>query len=83
MAGFVSVGRVGWIQDPASKLIIRFHRDPESWGKHPYVFLDQGSLMNDGSPALLKSRRHLAMREAIEVWNTLLHDGWQRVSPQW
>ena len=64
----------GWIQDPRSKWILRFHRDRASWAKYPYVFLDKGHLMNDGTPALLKSRRYLARREAIEVWRKLLQN---------
>jgi len=83
MEDVFTVEKVGWIQDPVSKLIVKFHRDQDSWEKYPYVFVDQGSLMDDGSPALLKSRRHLAMREAIEVWNAFLHDGWRIVLPQW
>tara|TARA_Y100001968_G_scaffold290122_1_gene293694 strand:+ start:477 stop:728 length:252 start_codon:yes stop_codon:yes gene_type:complete len=73
----------GWIKDPNTQSIIRFHRDPDSWSKHPDVFLDKGWLMPYGYPPLLKDRRHLAMTEAVELWEQLLQDGWERVAPQW
>ncbi len=62
---------------------MRFHRDHKSWTKYPYMFLDKGMAMKDGSPALLKSRSHLPKRDAIAIWKELKAEGWKNVQPQW
>ena len=73
----------GWIQDPFGNWSIRFHRDQRSWSRYPFVFLDKGRAMSDGSPALLKSRRYLPKSDAIELWINLQANGWSTVEPQW
>ena len=78
-----STGSEAWIQDPFGKWSLRFHRDKKSWISYPFIFLDKGRAMEDGSPALLKSRRHLPKNEAVEIWRKLISEGWQTVEPQW
>ena len=73
----------GWIQDPNGQWSMRFHRDQKVCFLYPYVFIDKGRTMQDGSPALLKSRLHLPKCDAIELWKSLRAVGWKRVSPQW
>ncbi len=73
----------GWIQDPGKFWSIHFHRDPKSWSAFPYVFLDQGRAMKDGSPALLKTRRYLPHRDAVAIWERLISEGWGIVAAQW
>ncbi len=79
----MSPGADVWIQDPQEKWSLRFHEDPKSWSAFPFVFVDRGRAMRDGSPALLKSRSYLPKCDAIEIWTTLIEKGWKKVSPQW
>ncbi len=73
----------GWMQDPMGEWSLHFHQDQLSWANNKYVFMDKGKSMNDGSPALLKSRRHLPKRAARKIWNGLQAGGWKVVDPQW
>ncbi len=73
----------GWIKDPQGKWSFRFHRDPNSWGRHPYFFMDKGMAMTDGSPAMLKSRSYVPMQEAKVFWEELISLGWTIVEAQW
>ena len=61
----------------------RFHRDEKSWLRDPMVFVDMGRAMPDGSPALLKSRRHLHKDQAQQLWRELVKAGGKRVEPLW
>ena len=45
------------------------------------MFVDMGTGMTDGEPALLKSRRHLRLDEATVLWKQLLSYGWQVTTP--
>ncbi|MFL0730565.1 MAG: DUF1651 domain-containing protein [Prochlorococcus sp.] len=72
----------GWLIDPNKHWSLRFHRDQKSCLSSAYVFMDKGRAMADGSPALLKSRRHLHKCDAVEIWKKLRADGWERVKPQ-
>ncbi len=83
MGAISANGPEGWIRDPEGKWSMRFHRDPKSWERYPFVFMDKGKVMNDGSPALLKSRLHLPKSDALMVWETLKLKGWECVEPQW
>ena len=73
----------GWLMDPNKHWSMRFHRDQKSWARYPFIFLDKGRAMPDGSPALLKSRSHLPKCDAVELWEKLRADGWSKVEPQW
>ena len=73
----------GWLLHPENGWAYRFHRDEKSWMRDPMVFVDQGRGMPDGSPALLKSRRHLHRDQAREVWVDLLKRGYRRVPAVW
>ena len=59
MGGSSACEPEGWLIDPNKHWSLRFHRDQKSWRNDLFVFLDKGRAMPDGSPALLKSRRHL------------------------
>jgi len=83
MGGSSASDPEGWLIDPDKHWSLRFHRDQKSWSMDPFVFMDKGRAMKDGSPALLKSRRHLHKRDAVEIWRKLRADGWSRVKPQW
>ncbi|WP_083756082.1 DUF1651 domain-containing protein [Synechococcus sp. CC9311] len=39
--------------------------------------------MPDGSPALLKIRKHLRREQAEGMWRDLLRNGWQKVPAVW
>ena len=73
----------GWLMDPNKYWSIRFHKDKKSWARFPFVFMDKGRAMSDGSPALLKSRKHLPKCDAAELCKQLKADGWNTVEPQW
>ena len=45
------------------------------------VFVDMGRAMPDGSPALLKTRRHLHRDQAEKFWKELVRTGVDQVSP--
>ena len=67
-AGEKALGK-GWgVLDCDQHWAYRFHRDEKSWSRDPMVFVDMGRAMPDGSPALLKSRRHLHKDQAEEFW---------------
>ena len=44
----------GWLRNPQDGWTYRFQRDEKSWLQDPFVFVDKGRAMPDGSPALLK-----------------------------
>ena len=73
----------GWLRNPGLGWTYRFHRDDRSWIRDPKVFVDLGKGMSDGSPAPLKTRRHLRREEAEAMWRDLLRQGWQKVPPVW
>lgn len=73
----------GWLTDAKGYWTLRFHRDERSWLQDPRIFIDKGRGMPDGSPALLKSRRHLRRKEAEALWKSLRKGGWKEASPVW
>ena len=54
----------GWLQNPEDGWTYRFHRDEKAWAQDPRVSVDKGRAMPDGSPALLKTRKHLRRKRA-------------------
>jgi len=75
--------REGWLLDCDQHWAYRFHCDEKSWSRDPMVFVDMGRAMPDGSPALLKSRRHLHKDQAEEFWKQLVRMGWKRSEALW
>ena len=73
----------GWLRNPQNRWTYRFQRDEKAWAQDPRVFVDMGRPMTDGSPALLKTRKHLRREKAEEMWRDLLRSGWQKVSAVW
>jgi hypothetical protein len=71
-----------WIQDPRTANTARFHLDPKSWYADPMYFVDSGRPLPD-APPLLKTRSHLHLKQARELWRKLRGQGWRRVAPQW
>ena len=53
--------------------------DKKSWVRDPMVFVDMGRAMPDGSPALLKTRRHLHRDQAEKFWKELVRTGVDQV----
>ena len=54
-----SIMREGWLVDPVTNWVWRFHRDDKTWVRDPKVFMDRGMAMPNGEPPLLKERRHV------------------------
>ena len=49
----------GWLLDRDRCWAYRFHRDEKAWLRDLMVFVGMGKAMPDGTPTLLKTRRHL------------------------
>ena len=47
------------------------------------LFVDCIGAMTDGSPALLKTRKHLRREKAEGMWKDLLSKGWKKVPASW
>ena len=47
------------------------------------LFVDCIGAMTDGSPALLKTRKHLRREKAEGMWRDLLRKGWEKVPAVW
>ena len=79
---FRFIGDSGWIQDPSTKNTKRFHLDKKRVSTRTKIFIDSGRSMPDEHP-LLKSRSHVDLLLARQLWRNLKQKGWKRVSPQW
>ena len=66
-----------------TSLTYRFQRDEKAWAQDPRVFVDKGRAMPDGSPALLKTRKHLRRERAEGMWKDLVRKGWEKVPAVW
>jgi len=51
--------REGWLVDPETNWVWRFHRDDKAWVRDPKVFIDLEMAMPDGEPPLLKECMHV------------------------
>ena len=49
----------------------------------PRVFVDEGSGMPNGEPALLKRRQCLRHEQAEQLWKALRRQGWRPTDPVW
>jgi len=72
----------GWLEAPDAREVRRYHRDPESPGRNPTIWIDSG-LPIPGEPALLKRRRRVPRDAALIEWKGLQKAGWRRVPAQW
>ena len=73
--------REGWLVDPGTNWVRRFHRDDKAWVRDPKVFMDRGMPMPNGEPPLLKERRHVPQQDAETIWRNLKSMGWKRTEP--
>lgn len=71
------------MRNPKDGWTYRFQRDEKSWLQDPFVFMDKGRAMTDGSHALLKTRKHLRREDAEVLWNDSLRNGTKRVPAVW
>ncbi len=71
-----------WLISPGGDWCIRFHRDPKSWQRYPFVFVDKWSAQPDGSPSQMQTRSKLTLDDALELCGQMLLDGWQKLSNQ-
>ena len=72
----------GWIKKIDDAWILRFRFDWESWCQNPKVLVERGKLQSNGIP-LLKSRKRMRRRLAVDLWRDLLSTGWRRIDAQW
>ena len=80
--GTVSSMRECWLAAPDGREVRRYHRDPESPGDNPTIWIDHGVPI-PGEPALLKRRRRVPRSAALIEWKGLQLAGWRRVDAQW
>ena len=73
----------GWLVDPGTNWVWRFHRDDKAWVRDPKVFMDRGMAMPDGQPPLLKERRRVPQEDVETIWSNLMSMGWKRKEPLW
>ena len=73
----------GWLVDPGTNWVWRFHRDDKAWVRDPKVFMDRGMAMPNGEPPLLKERRHVPQEDSETIWRNLNSMGWKRTEPLW
>ncbi len=71
----------GWFISPDGDFCYRFHHDPKSWKRYPFVFVDKWSA-NGGTPSQMKSRRKLPLDDALELCRHMLLDGWKKIEDQ-
>ena len=73
----------GWLWNPKDGWTYRFQRDEKSWLQDPFVLVDKGRAMPDGSPALLKTRQYLRRGAAEGMWRDLVRKGWEKIPAVW
>ena len=72
------MSKQAWIQDPKTTNTMRFHFDPKSWSAHPMYFVDSGRPL-PGAPPLLKTRSHLHLKQARDLWWKIVRVGPKKV----
>ncbi len=72
----------GWLISPEGKWCYRFHKDPNSWERYPFVFVDKWSAKANGKPSQMKARNKVPMEEALELCGQMLLEGWQAIKEQ-
>ena len=71
--------REGWLVDPGTNWVWRFHRDDKSV-RDPKVFMDRDANARRRT-TLLKERRHVPQEDAETTWRNLKSMGWKRTEP--
>lgn len=87
LSGFINIHHIGvmregWLEAPDGREVRRYHRNPESSGRWPEIWIDSGLPIKD-EPALLKRRRAVPRDAAAIEWKGLQNAGWRQVPRQW
>jgi hypothetical protein len=70
----------GWLRD--GRQVLRFR--PTRWDHtSQQLEITTGEWLPGEPVPLLKSRRELSRKEALQLWNELRQKGWRPCSPQW
>ena len=69
----------GWLVDPGTNWVWRFHRDDKAWVRDPKVFMNRGMAAPNGESTLLKERRHVPQEDADTIWRN--HIQWDGSEP--
>jgi hypothetical protein len=76
-----STGGVGWLRSPEGLKVVRIAAAGESrWAT--WVEVTDADIASDGRVQVRHSRRMLRFN-ALQLWQNLIRQGWQRVPPQW
>ena len=71
----------GWLISPDGDCCYRFHHDPKSWKRFPFVYVDKWNT-EGGTPSQMKSRERLPLDDALELCGQLLLKGWDKLGDQ-
>ena len=72
----------GWLADPNGKLLLLFHKDPISLQRLPLFYIDKWDSYPVVTPNAFINRRIVHLEQAIEKWNELLKNGWEKLEHQ-
>ncbi len=72
----------GWLISPEGNWCYCFQRDPKSWQRYPFVYVDKWSAKSDGTPSQMKHRRKLPLDDALALCGQMLLEGWQKLSKE-
>ena len=69
----------GWLISPEGNWCYRFHRDPNSLQRYPFVFVDKWMTLPDGLPTSMTKRSKMPLDEALEMCGNMLLSGWKKL----
>ena len=72
----------GWLIEPNKKWLMLFHKDPMSLQRIPLFYIDKWNVSQVGTPNTFINRRKLPIEQAIETWNELIENGWEKLEHQ-
>ncbi len=72
----------GWLIDPNEKWLLLFHKDPTSSHRSPLFYVDKWDASPMKTPSTFINRRKVGLTPAMETWNELIENGWEKVEHQ-
>ena len=72
----------GWLADPNGKLLLLFQKVPISLQRLPLFYIDKWDSYPVVTPNAFINRRIVHLEQAIEKWNELLKNGWEKLEHQ-
>ena len=69
----------GWLIEPHDRWLLLFHKDPMSLKRLPQIFIDKWEVSTIRTPLTFINRRKVDLEPAIETWNELTSNGWEKI----